>query len=272
MLKIIGVNVVKEILSKSGYSVIRSESLQILNNSLRVAGLYDLLIGISEEERLLLLDSFPHSKSQFLQDLFVISTLKFKRNGYFVEFGATDGVNLSNTHLLEQNFNWNGILAEPSRQYHEQMRLNRKCNMDGRCVYAVTGEKVEFEEIGNTGLSQMSMYKGRDYLSYSRGKSKKYCVETVSLNDLLIQYKAPSSIDYLSIDIEGGEYDVLKTLDFKSYKFSVVTVEHNYTSKRDAIYDLMTSNGYDRIHENISNTDDWYVFAGDHSSTRCSMV
>lgn len=270
MFKKIAINIVKKILSRSGYSVIKSESLQKLNNSLRVAGLYDLLIGLTEEERGLLLESFPRSKSQFLQDLFVISTMKFKRNGYFVEFGATDGVNLSNTHLLEQNFNWNGILAEPSRQYFDQMRLNRKCNMDQRCVYAVTGEKVEFEEIRNTGLSQMSMYKGRDYLRHSRGKSVKYFAETVSLNDLLMQYKAPSNIDYLSIDIEGGEYDVLKTLDFKSYKFSVVTVEHNYTSNRSAIFNLMTSNGYERIHENISNADDWYVFAAGYSSKRCN--
>ncbi len=259
MVKQFGVNLVRELLSRSGYSVIRSESLNKLNSSLQRAGLYDILISIPSGERELLLEAFPKTKSQFLQDLFVISTLSFRQYGFFVEFGATDGVHLSNTYLLEKSFNWTGILAEPSRQYYEQLSKNRKCAIDNRCVYALSGEKVEFEEIENTGLSQMSMYRGGDYLSYSRGKKNKYLIETVSLNDLLKEHNAPKIIDYLSIDIEGGEYDVLKSLDFESYKFTVITVEHNYTSKRNDIFNLLTSKGYLRIHENISNADDWYV-------------
>ncbi len=53
-------------------------------------------------------------KSQIHQDIFVLYTLSWKRNGFFVEFGATNGVFLSNTYLLEKNFGWKGILSEPN--------------------------------------------------------------------------------------------------------------------------------------------------------------
>jgi hypothetical protein len=55
------------------------------------------------------------SKSQLKQDLFVLAELDFKSNGFFVEFGATNGIDLSNTHLLENEFGWGGILAEPAK-------------------------------------------------------------------------------------------------------------------------------------------------------------
>ena len=55
------------------------------------------------------------SKSQYRQDLFVLSELEFKRDGFFVEFGATNGINGSNSFILEKNFGWKGILAEPAK-------------------------------------------------------------------------------------------------------------------------------------------------------------
>jgi hypothetical protein len=55
------------------------------------------------------------SKSQLRQDLFVLSECQFKENGFFIEFGATNGVDLSNSHILETKFKWNGILAEPAK-------------------------------------------------------------------------------------------------------------------------------------------------------------
>ena len=63
---------------------------------------------------------------------------------------------------------------------------------------------------------------------------------------MLIKYNAPKFIDYLSIDTEGSEYEILKNFDFKSYKFRVITCEHNYNENREKIYELLTENGYER--------------------------
>ena len=61
-----------------------------------------------------LLQCFGESKSQLWQDLFVLSELDFKRKVFFVEFGATNSIDLSNTYLLETDFEWVGILVEPA--------------------------------------------------------------------------------------------------------------------------------------------------------------
>lgn len=59
---------------------------------------------------------------------------KFKQNGFFVEFGATNGIDLSNTYLLETEFGWNGILAEPDKYWHTSLIANRTAIIDIRCV------------------------------------------------------------------------------------------------------------------------------------------
>jgi hypothetical protein len=60
-------------------------------------------------------------------------------------------------------------------------------------------------------------------------------VKTISLNDLLKSFDAPTVIDYLSIDTEGSEFLILSNLDFSKWKFHIITVEHNFTSQRKLI-------------------------------------
>ena len=84
------------------------------------------------------------SKAQLHQDLFVLSELKEKRKGFFVEFGATDGVEFSNTWLLENNYDWQGILAEPAKCFHKELKFNRNCIIDTRCVFNNTGSMMAF--------------------------------------------------------------------------------------------------------------------------------
>lgn len=80
------------------------------------------------------------SKSQINQDIFVLSETSFKRNGYFVEFGATDGITLSNTYLLEKNFDWRGIVAEPLKSKYDILIKNRECHVEDLCVWSESGK------------------------------------------------------------------------------------------------------------------------------------
>ena len=74
------------------------------------------------------------SKSENSQDIMVLDQLNFKRNGFFVEFGAGNGKEFSNTFLLEKKFNWQGILAEPCKSFHKEIFSNRNCAIDHRAV------------------------------------------------------------------------------------------------------------------------------------------
>ena len=203
------------------------------------------------------------STAQLRQDLFVLNELSFMEGGYFVEFGATDGITLSNTFLLETKFNWNGILAEPAKIWHDDLTRNRKAIVDNNCVWKRSGEVISFREVvdfGHNGeLSTIDEFSGSDNHAGLRKKGKKYDVSTISLMDLLKKHGAPKRINYLSIDTEGSEFDILEGFDFNYFEFDVITCEHNYSPNRYKIYELLTKNGYTRKFEDISHFDDWYI-------------
>jgi FkbM family methyltransferase len=197
------------------------------------------------------------SHAQLSQDIIALLHTNFKSGGFFVEFGATDGKQLSNTYLLEKQYNWNGILAEPSPAWHQALAANRDCIIDNRCVWINTGETVSFCEAEIGTLSTIEQFKDSDKHSNDRiGKS--IDVQTVSLNDLLEQHNAPKHIDYLSIDTEGSEYEILSNFDFSRHSFSMISCEHNFTENREKIHSLMASNGFERKYTALSKFDDWY--------------
>ncbi len=198
------------------------------------------------------------SKSQLRQDLFVLAALNFKKKGFFVEFGATNGIDLSNTHLLEKKFQWNGILAEPAKCWHEALKKNRSSYIEKNCVWSNSSEKIKFTEADIPELSTISNFDESDNHAAERKNGKTYPVDTISLNELLAKYNAPASMDFLSIDTEGSEFKILSHFDYDRYTFKVICVEHNYTEMREKIYALLTQKGYSRKFIEFSDFDDWY--------------
>ena len=79
------------------------------------------------------------------------------------------------------------------------------------------------------------------------------------MNELLETHEAPSIIDYISIDTEGSEFDILNSSDFEKWSFRTLTVEHNFAAQRHDICQLLTSKGYARVNTEVSRFDDWYV-------------
>ena len=220
-----------------------------------------LLQALPEHQAGRLLRTLPKSQAQYRQDLFVLSELDFKRDGFFVEFGATNGVDINNTHLLEKEFGWNGILAEPARCWHSALRANRCCKIETNCVWRESDATVVFNEVDRADLSTIHAHSDDDDWRKVRKLGKTYEVTTISLNDMLVKHGAPSEIDYLSIDTEGSEFEILGAVDFDRFRFKVITCEHNYTPYREQIHALLTSKGYRRKLESFSQYDDWYVQA-----------
>jgi FkbM family methyltransferase len=205
-------------------------------------------------------DNYRKSKSQIFQDLLVLFLLGKKEHGYFVEFGATNGISFSNTYLLEKDFHWKGTLAEPAKVWHKDLAENRDCQIDHRCVWDTSNENVQFNETECAELSTVNEFTKKDSLALARINNKKYSVETVSLNELLMQAKAPTSIDFMSVDTEGSELRILSQFDFNKYRVNVLCVEHNFSEPdRTDIYNLLVKNGFERVFKEYSHFDDWYV-------------
>lgn len=236
-------------------TVTRKDRLSLLKS--REQGYFDLefVKAMPPEHRSRCIDLLAASKSQLRQDIFALVATGFRREGFFIEFGATDGVSLNNSLMLEQEFGWTGILAEPARNWHADLKRNRSCTIDTRCVWRTTGETLNFTEAPRGENSAIT-----GYVSWKRrARGTSYDVTTVSLNDLLAEHKAPAVIDYASIDTEGSEFEILHAVDWARWSFKVLTVEHNYAPQREQIHGLLTSKGYRRVHEAVSRFDDWYV-------------
>lgn len=204
----------------------------------------------------------PLSKAQVRQDLFVISELNFKRNGFFVEIGAQDGISGSNTYILEDVFSWSGIVVEPSKSYREILPKNRKCHIETSAIWSLSDQTFQFVDLGNSGLSSFKslMREGIHGKTRSESPHAEYEVSTLNLEDLLTKYKAPREIDYVSIDTEGSEFEIISNFDFSRYEIKLITIEHNFEEeKRQKIYEKLTKSGYVRKYVEISHQDDWYV-------------
>jgi len=209
----------------------------------------------SRDELFRMKSDYGDSRSQILQDVFVLRMLGHKP-GYFVEFGAASGVELSNTYLLEKQFVWKGILAEPARTWHPLIAARRTAKLDKRCVWRQSCQKLIFHQHPDANLSALEAFDAEK--SQPRDQSW-YEVETVSLDDLLEDAGAPVLVDYLSMDVEGAELDVLEGYSFDRM-FKVATIEHNHDQhRRKAVHEIMSRRGYERVCESFSDFDDWYV-------------
>lgn len=199
-------------------------------------------------------------KAQHLQDLFVLAELDYKLNGFFVEFGATNGLTISNTWLLEKLFGWNGIVAEPAKIWHEKLKINRNCIIDTRCVWKESGTELVFNQTESPELSKIDAIEIDDWAKDIREiNSSKYSVSSVSLIDLLTEHNAPHEIDYISVDTEGSEFDIIEAFDFQKFKVKIWTIENNLKQLDWNVSRLMLSKGYRRVYKEISEYDDWYV-------------
>ena len=229
--------------------------------------------NVLDEENIDLLSKFIKSfegkeniQSQLFQDVcasFIIGN-KFEKT--FLEFGATDGFEMSNTHMLENELSWRGALSEPSPQWHKSLKENRKnSKIITKCIWKNSGEKLDFF------MSETGMYSTlNDFIDYDiktmsgnnnlrKKDGKLITVDTISLNDVVKEYFNNICPSYISIDTEGSEYEILKTFNLNYYRPKLFTIEHNYTENETKIDDFLITHNYVRIFRKLTSFDAWYV-------------
>ena len=188
--------------------------------------------------------------SQCKQDEFIDKIVfKKKESGYFIEIGAYDGITFSNTAFLEKERKWKGICVEPMPNAFNKLKSNRNCDLINGCIYSseVTVEFLQVEGASEMLSGISNTYDSRhcsriDKEIVERGGDKKYIkVKAYNLNSLL-EVRNIKIVDFCSIDVEGGEWDVLQSIDFSKITIKSFTIENNY--KDNKIKNFMISKRY----------------------------
>lgn len=183
--------------------------------------------------------------SQLDQDLWILSKFEPNYKGFFVDIGANDGVNLSNSFLLEQQ-GWTGACVEPGPIEFAKLEASRKSYNYNICISDFNG-KCSFNENGFFGRID-SKYVG--------------ATDCFTLERFLEDIAAPKVIDYLSIDVEGGEFDIIRDFPFDKYFVKYITIEHNAYGRDFALKNSIHSvlqHDFVIEKENVGDFEDWYV-------------
>lgn len=188
--------------------------------------------------------------SQSGQDRFCYNNFfKNKKTGFFIEIGADDGLDRSNTIFFEK-LGWDGLCVEASPSRFRKLKENRKCYCEN---YAITNSKgkMEFLDISGYGKGLSGLIDKYDPRHIKRIESELknpknmgsqvVNVDCNTITNLLNKYNI-KHIDFCSIDTEGNELEILKTIDFKKYQFDIFTIENNY--KEPYIKSFLTDKGF----------------------------
>lgn len=186
--------------------------------------------------------------SQYEQDKYINDILK-KDSGIFIDIGAYDGVELSNSCFFERERNWTGICVEPQPDIFINLIKNRKCRCEQVCVSSIK-EDVEFVKVHgySTMLSGIKQLHTEHLAARIDGELREFGgrketikVKTIGFMELI---KDISYIDYCSIDVEGGEIDVLSTIDFNKVKINILSIELN----DPRVENFMKNIGYKKLY------------------------
>jgi len=194
-------------------------------------------------------------------------------NGYYVELGANDGISQSNSLYFERHRGWRGVLVEPVLHNFMACRRNRSEKNSIYCAACVSFDyhedfvRIAYSNLMTTPLSLVSdianprehAVLGRQFLRQEE-EVVEFGAIAKPLNSLLLEANAPAIIDFLSLDVEGAELEVLQGIDHQVFCFKYILVECRDLS-RLRLY--LEEKGYSLI-DKFSEHD--YLFAAQEKS------
>lgn len=174
----------------------------------------------------------PPFASHIAQDRWVSGVFNGQRDGYFLDFGAFDGLDMSNTVYLERELGWRGICVEPNPTYFPQLCAARSAICVNAALWPRSRELIQL--VDAHGLSSLAHLKDGDSNKENRTKATRRVVgvDTINPTELLERFEAPATIQYMSLDTEGSEYDILTSLDLERYDILLMTIENDCSTER----------------------------------------
>jgi len=189
--------------------------------------------------------------SQYGQDKWLYENyFKDQKEGVFLEIGADDGIDKSNTRFFEESLEWSGLCIEPSPKRYQLLRKNRDCICEQVAVSNHVGI-VEFLDIEGWGKGLSGIIENycdshskriQQEIMHPKNKgSQIISVEADLLNNILEKHSI-FDIDFCTIDTEGSEFEILSALDFDKFKIRIFLIENNYNEKN--VQNLLLEKGY----------------------------
>lgn len=184
-----------------------------------------------------------------------------KRSGFFVEVGAYDGVNLSNTYHFEQ-LGWNGLLVEPDPERAARCRASRPGSRTFECAAVGSPEVCEitfFQVEGGEVFSTTSLSDDHARRIAGMGLAPEPMRVAARTLDSMLEESGAQGVDFVSIDVEGGEAEVLRGFDIMRWRPAVVLVESNAKFRQPQVRDYFVGHGY--AYRCSIDVNDFYVRA-----------
>ncbi len=177
------------------------------------------------------------------------------RNGVFVDVGAHDGITINNTLFFQEAFGWNGINIEPNPKVFSKLSKSRPKCINLNCAVANTNGMCDF--ILNEGHTEMisGLFDTFDPRHFGRlnselkqhgGLSTIIPIATYTLETIFETNKI-SHVNYLSVDVEGAEFEVIKSINFSKVFIDIIGFEDNYQDLSRDIVNYLKSRGYVQI-------------------------
>ena len=187
------------------------------------------------------------------EDLFLKKKLNLKKKGFYVDVGAYHPIRKSNTMILYQN-GWRGINIDANQFSIDLFNFVRPHDVNFNLAISDKSEKINFyssKEHDPQSTASKSFLK-HDYIDQNRKYNKKK-IEARTLNYVLKNSKYNGQkIDFLNIDVQGYDYKVLKSLDFKAYKPKYICVEIQFINK-NKIMNFLSRNKYKKVWTGINS-------------------
>ena len=195
--------------------------------------------------------------SQQGEDIYMFKHFFNKKvdDGVYVEIGAVNGVTYSNSKFFEDQLGYKGMLVEAQPSMFKELQQNRPNNILINKAISLSVGPITF--LGNTPCGGIESHMSVNFKQNWHRNSKRYNVETAQFNKLFNVYDI-KYIDFITIDVEGGEYDVLNTINFNNVEIYVICIEldgHN-TEKDDKCRQMLINNGFN-LHNRLFINEFW---------------
>ena len=202
---------------------------------------------------------FTDNKNEkyIIHELLEKNIFKGYKNGVFIDIGAHDGITINNTLYFEKNNNWTGINVEPIKKVYNNLVINRPNCININCAVCNKDGTTNF--ICNTGWTEMisGIKDTMDDRHIQRllkenaqhGSTTQIIeVETKKIETICDNHKI-LHINLLSIDVEGGEFEVIKSINFDKVYIDVIVFENNYDDTCIPIIKYLNEKNYILIHK-----------------------